>query len=102
MQEIDRYACEGVNRLIIGNKSDLTSKRTVTTQTGTDYAASLQIPFIETSAKSAENVEAAFLKMASEIKARMGAAIVPGSRGMVIKQGDLKQVRVSKNDDGCC
>ena len=27
LHEIDRYACEGVNKLLVGNKSDLTSKR---------------------------------------------------------------------------
>ena len=29
LHEIDRYACEGVNRLLVGNKSDLTTKRQV-------------------------------------------------------------------------
>ena len=32
LQEIDRYACENVNKLLVGNKSDLTAKRAVDTQ----------------------------------------------------------------------
>jgi hypothetical protein len=33
LQEIDRYACENVNKLLVGNKCDLTAKRAVETQT---------------------------------------------------------------------
>lgn len=29
LNEIDRYACENVNKLLVGNKSDLDSKRQV-------------------------------------------------------------------------
>jgi len=29
LNEIDRYACENVNKLLVGNKSDLDSKRMV-------------------------------------------------------------------------
>ena len=29
LHEIDRYACEGVNKLLVGNKCDLTTKKQV-------------------------------------------------------------------------
>jgi Ras-related protein Rab-1A len=38
-----------------------------------EFADSLTIPFLETSAKSATNVEQAFMTMASEIKNRMAS-----------------------------
>lgn len=37
-----------------------------------EYANQLGIPFLETSAKNATNVEQAFLTMAAEIKNRVG------------------------------
>lgn len=33
LQEIDRYACENVNKLLVGNKCDLTHKKVVDYQT---------------------------------------------------------------------
>ena len=71
LQEIDRYACENVNKLLVGNKCDL-AKRVVDYNTAKEFAASLPqpIPFIETSAKNSTNVERAFMTMASEIKNR--------------------------------
>ena len=63
LHEIDRYASEGVNKLLVGNKSDLVVKKQVETQAAKDLADSLSIPFLETSAKSAINVEQAFMTM---------------------------------------
>lgn len=42
MQEIDRYAAEGVNKLLVGNKSDMTDKKVVETdQAKVGYLLSL-------------------------------------------------------------
>uniref|UniRef100_A0A3B3Z0R5 Uncharacterized protein n=1 Tax=Poecilia mexicana TaxID=48701 RepID=A0A3B3Z0R5_9TELE len=71
LDEIDRYACENVSRLLVGNKSDLVSKKVVDAATAQDLASSLKIPFLETSAKSADNVEKAFLTMAAGIHKRL-------------------------------
>lgn len=70
LQEIDRYATENVNKLLVGNKCDLKSRRTVDFQVAKDFADSLGIPYIETSAKDSTNVERIFHTMASEIKKR--------------------------------
>ncbi|XP_054884470.1 ras-related protein Rab-1B-like [Poeciliopsis prolifica] len=73
LDEIDRYACENVSRLLVGNKSDLVSKKVVDAATAQDLASSLKIPFLETSARSADNVEKAFLTMAAEIHKRLAS-----------------------------
>jgi len=71
MGEIDRYACENVNKLLVGNKTDLVNEKVVDTATAKAFADSMQIPFIETSAKNATNVEHCFFSMAREIKNRL-------------------------------
>ena len=71
LNEIDRYANENVNKMLVGNKCDLTTKKVVNTDDAKAYAETVGIPFLETSAKDSTNVEQAFIMMAAEIKARM-------------------------------
>ncbi|QSL65940.1 hypothetical protein MERGE_003077 [Pneumocystis wakefieldiae] len=73
LQEIDRYASESVNKLLIGNKSDMADKKVVDPSQAKNLADDLKIPFLETSAKSSINVEQAFVTMAQEIKKRIGS-----------------------------
>ncbi|KVH91972.1 Ran GTPase [Cynara cardunculus var. scolymus] len=73
LSEIDRYASENVNKLLVGNKCDLTAQKVVSYETGKAFADEIGIPFLETSAKSATNVEEAFMAMAAEIKNRMAS-----------------------------
>jgi hypothetical protein len=55
--EIDRYACEDVIRIIVGNKTDLESQRTVEKKTAIKFAEMCNVPLIETSCKLKENID---------------------------------------------
>lgn len=70
LEEIDRYATEGVDKLLVGNKSDLIPKRVVPYTDAKTKFEELGIPFLETSAKNSTNVESAFITMATIIKNR--------------------------------
>ncbi|KAK0410561.1 hypothetical protein QR680_005196 [Steinernema hermaphroditum] len=100
LQEIDRYACENVNKLLVGNKCDLNNKRAVEHNIAKEYADQLGIPFLETSAKSSTNVEQAFLTMAGEIKNRMGPLQQAGAPSSV-RIGPSQPVQ-DKKSGGCC
>ena len=145
LHEIDRYASENVNKLLVGNKSDLTSKRQVDTDAAKEFAGQVRgniaraafwmwrralhthehsiacmsplltshpvsssplsnqvnIPFLETSAKNATNVEDAFMTMAGEIKKRMATApepSAPGNKSKIHVSGKTESVK----SGGCC
>jgi len=100
LHEIDRYASENVNKLLVGNKSDLTSKRQVETESAKEFADSVNIPFLETSAKNATNVEDAFMTMAGEIKKRMASApsMSEGNKSKITVSGKTESVKSSS----CC
>mmetsp|Transcript_32499 Transcript_32499/g.77193 ORF Transcript_32499/g.77193 Transcript_32499/m.77193 type:complete len:208 (+) Transcript_32499:1-624(+) len=73
LNEIDRYASEKVDKLLVGNKADLSDKRKVNAETAKEYAQTHDINFLETSAKEKLNVERSFMKIASQIMERMNA-----------------------------
>jgi len=99
LQEIDRYACENVNKLLVGNKSDLVTKKVVDINTAKEFADGLGIPFLETSAKNATNVEQAFILMATEIKNRMQVTTsTTATKSNVIKPTSGVPV---KDKEGC-
>ena len=64
-----------------------------------EYADQLGIPFLETSAKNATNVEQAFMTMAAEIKNRVGPPAPSGATGQV--KIDSTPVQ-AKSGPGCC
>ncbi|XP_034976772.2 ras-related protein ORAB-1-like [Zootoca vivipara] len=108
LEEINRYASENVNKLIVGNKSDLTSKKAVDYTAAKEYADSLGVPFLETSAKNATNVEQAFLTMAAEIKNRVSSGPTQNDShksNLHIQSGPLRQEGPGQGEDGgggCC
>ena len=65
-----------------------------------EFADSLGIPFLETSAKNATNVEQAFMTMAAEIKSRMGP---PQTAADPQKKVHINPSSpVNKPSGGCC
>ncbi|GAB4852813.1 hypothetical protein Ancab_017015, partial [Ancistrocladus abbreviatus] len=67
LNEIDRYASDNVVKLLVGNKSDLTANRAVSYEAAKAFANEIGIPFLETSAKSASNVEQAFMTISADM-----------------------------------
>ena len=68
--DVEKMAKPEAYKLLIGNKCDMANIRTVSTEQGSDLSKALGIPFIETSAKTSENVEEMFFQMAKEMVRR--------------------------------
>jgi Ras-related protein Rab-1A len=82
------------------NKSCRRSDKKVVEYTvAKEFADSLGIPFLETSAKNASNVEQAFLTMARQIKERMGTTTQANKPQINVGAGQGVQQGAA---GGCC
>lgn len=93
LSEIDKLASSNVSKLLVGNKCDLI--RVVDSSTGREFADTMSVPFLETSAKSSINVEQAFLQLARDVRQRL-ASQPPQQRSTNILAADRKEKK------GCC
>ena len=64
MIDIDKFAKQGVLRVLIGNKTDLEEERKVTKEAGESLANKYGIKFFEVSAKNNINIDELFLDTA--------------------------------------
>lgn len=99
LSEVDRYANENTSKLLVGNKADLIDEKQVTKETAQSFADKLGISFLETSAKTATNVDNAFLTMAKEL-IKTKEATNPGAQS-----GGVQLTAVSANQKAkpkCC
>lgn len=102
LTEIDRYANEYVNKLLVGNKCDLASQKAVDYNTAAAFAEAANIPFMETSARNRTNVEEAFISMARSIKERTTLSLSGNGNGTNVSLSSFQAVEDSKNKKGCC
>jgi Ras-related protein Rab-1A len=101
--EIDRYACENVCKLLVGNKCDLAVKKVVSYEQAKQYAEDHEkpFPFLETSAKDSTNVDKAFLTMAAEIKGSVASNVAAGpTQKTAVDVGG--GTNVGGSGGGCC
>lgn len=75
LNEVKDNARKDICIILVGNKNDLSDKREVSYEEGEMFAQENELLFIETSAKTAENVEECFIKTIKEIIKNIGPII---------------------------
>ena len=111
MQDIDKFAKQGVMRILVGNKCDLEHQRAVTKNEGNEMALKYGIKYLETSAKDTINIENLFFDTTKNLLAKQQSSKVGGgnlgqnSYGIDLtnsgnyNSGDIRVVNQSSN---CC
>eukprot|EP01128_Nolandella_sp_AFSM9_P000383 TRINITY_DN10542_c0_g1_i1.p1 TRINITY_DN10542_c0_g1~~TRINITY_DN10542_c0_g1_i1.p1 ORF type:complete len:233 (-),score=55.57 TRINITY_DN10542_c0_g1_i1:235-846(-) len=111
LEDARKHANENMVIMLIGNKSDL-DRRRVSTEEGEQFARENGLIFLETSAKTAANVEEAFVHSAQLIYEKIQSGELDiSSESSGIKLGPMNAgptdytkggATESNPDDGCC
>jgi len=106
LNEVERHANESTSKLLVGNKADLVDEKQVTEEQAQRFADKLGISFLETSAKTSTNVDAAFHTMAQELIKNREKAGAAGAAPKAGAGGKLELKPAGKTaaagNTGCC
>ncbi|OAD68067.1 hypothetical protein PHYBLDRAFT_136523 [Phycomyces blakesleeanus NRRL 1555(-)] len=109
LEDVRQHANPNTVIIVIGNKSDLDNKRQVSREEGERFARENDLFFLEASAKSADNVEEAFVKTAQSIQKKIQSGVIdPTSEQNGIKlapllgASSLPSANSSSSSGKCC
>lgn len=101
IRNIEEHASSDVEKMILGNKCDMTERRQVSKERGEKLAIEYRVKFLETSAKSSVNVEEAFYTLGRDIMHNLNTKTTdsdpPGGGGPVkITEKKSKRIKLFK------
>jgi len=113
LEEARQHSQSNMVIMLIGNKNDLEHRRAVSTEEGKAFADANGLVFMETSAKTAFNVEQSFISTAEKIHENILSGVIDVSNeghgikiGMAASGGSLNRARDEPNgrasSGGCC
>ncbi|CAG5957993.1 ras-related protein Rab-8B [Menidia menidia] len=97
IRNIEEHASSDVEKMILGNKCDMSDRRQVSKDRGEKLAIDYGVKFLETSAKSGLNVEEAFYTMGRDILHNLSSKTTDnsgGGSGKPVKITDKKSKRI--------
>lgn len=104
MDETRSYANDKISLILVGNKSDLESRRAVTYEQGFEFAKRHHMLFCEASAKNAQNIDLMFSQLTERICKRIESKEVDVTNESIgIKVGNQHYERPTEvKKRGCC
>jgi Ras-related protein Rab-1A len=70
VNDVEKHAGEDIEKVLLGNKTDMKEERKVTQEESQAFAENLKMTYYDTSAKSGENINEAFTKLAKTLKSQ--------------------------------
>ncbi|KAJ8354597.1 hypothetical protein SKAU_G00221640 [Synaphobranchus kaupii] len=103
LKELYDHADPHIVVMLVGNKSDLSSQRSVPTEQANEFAERKSLLFMETSALQSTNVEAAFHNVLTEIHKKIGSKqMTRGSFSNASLTSPTPQTRVYQEEKKPC
>jgi len=109
LEEARQHSQSNMIIMLIGNKNDLEHRRAVSFEEGKAFADANGLIFMETSAKTAFNVEQAFINTAEKIHENILSGVIDvgnDSHGIKVGMGAGQGVKLDSNASnakgGCC
>ncbi len=109
LQETKQFASQQICITLVGNKADLSKKRAISKEEAEKFAEQFDLVYVETSAKTADGVDEAFLGTAERVNKKSGLVrkntnLPADGRGS--GQGDRlslgRKDKSSGNANSCC
>ena len=94
LQEIDRYACENVNKILVGCKCDLIPKTVVNFPTARDFGDENGLKYFECSSKYCINLDDIFSELALDVYERVVEPVTQEHQSTL-------DVKIKRKEKGC-
>ena len=99
---LERNTTEDVAIMIIGNKIDMQEHREISTYQAQELANKLNVPYMESSAKKATNIDQIFETMTKMMISKFGDKIKPDKQSIRLGNSYNNRQSSKEKEENCC